>query len=80
MDGLNVSDSEEVHVQNEDVDSLDIMSTSHKGEKLRSYTAKFKIEAVKYTEEYTISASAKKFKSIVTLYAIGKRKKMKFMH
>ena len=58
MDVVQLSDSEEV----QDVECLEIKTTSHKGEKVRSYTAKFKIEAVAFAEQHSISASAKKFK------------------
>lgn len=51
-DTINIDDEAEI---------LNIRPTSHIGEKVRSYTVKFKIEAVEYAEKNSISAAAKKY-------------------
>ena len=51
-----------VNYEHDDEELSEIRSTSHKHEKVRAYTAKFKIETVQYAEKNYISEAAKKFK------------------
>ena len=37
-------------------------TTSHKGEKVRSYTISFKLQVIEYAENHSIAAAAQKYK------------------
>ena len=48
-------------------------TTSHKGEKVRSYTISFKLQVIEYAENHSIAAAAQNIRLTVILFVIGRK-------
>ena len=53
-------------------------TTSHKGEKISSYTISFKLEVVEFAENKSITAAALKYKLTAILFVIGRKKRTSY--
>ena len=60
------------------MEECDLKSSSHKGEKVRSYSIDFKLEVIRFAETNSNHAAAKKYKLIETAFVTGGKSETKW--
>lgn len=60
------------------MEECELKSSSHKGEKVRSYSTDFKLEVIRYAETNSNHAAAKKYKKLIeTAFVTGGKSETK---